>query len=181
MIVHQNENLPFPVLTNSTYELSAKIASGMVNDKKVALPADNSLQRFVKACKMLNKLQVENIKVPLTDYAFTILDNVSQGNFTKWSIVYDINNKEIFFKTAANRNIRKLRFAGFDFKCSTAYKMYDMEQDGAGEITGQFIKADKNIQRRSLEKAIKESADYVKIGEASKERMLTYEDAVKCK
>lgn len=50
-----------------------------------------------------------------------------------------------------------------------------------GDITGQFISPDKNIKKRYLEKAVKESTDHVKISDATKEIMLSYEDAVKCK
>jgi choloylglycine hydrolase len=150
-------------------------------DKKETLPADNSLQRFVKACRMLNKLNAEDVKVPLTSYAFSILENVSQGSFTKWSIVYDINQKEILFKTADNRSSRKIRFNGFNFNCARLSKMYDMELPGAGDITDVFINPDKNIKRRSLEKAIKESRDYVQISETAKERVLIYEAGIKCK
>jgi hypothetical protein len=59
--------------------------------------------------------------------------------------------------------------------------MYDMELPGAGDITDVFINPDKNIKRRSLEKAIKESRDYVQISETAKERVLIYEAGIKCK
>ena len=58
--------------------------------------------------------------------------------------------------------------------------MYDLEQDGEGDITNLFIKPDKNIKKRSLEKAVKQSTECVKISDANKERILTYEDAIKC-
>ena len=61
--------------------------------------SDNSLQRFSTTCNMLTQIDV-NTKQSLVPYAFDILNSVSQGTHTKWSIVYDISNKQIHFKTA---------------------------------------------------------------------------------
>jgi hypothetical protein len=44
------------------------------------------------------------VNEPPVDYAFSILKKVSQGAFTKWSIVYDISNRSRF--TSAHLIIR---------------------------------------------------------------------------
>lgn len=181
MMVHQDKDLPFPVLTNNTYEYSSQIANRAIAKHVDGFPSDNSLDRFVKACGMVKKFRETDIKVPITDYAFTILDKVSQGNFTKWSIVYDITSKEIHFRTDANRDIKKIRFAAFEFACSKSPKMFNMNQDLKGDISNLFTKTDTRLKEKLIDQAIVESSSRVEITPAEKKQLLTYENTVTCK
>lgn len=179
MAIHRDDKLPFPVLTNDTYQKSSATATEAIRNN--TLPGNNSLDRFVTACKMVSNLKTGNINLPLTDYAFTILDKVSQGDFTKWSIVYDINNKKVLFKTADHKTIRSFSFSAFDFSCSATPKMFDMSQAGKGDISAFFILPDKKIKRAAIDKAIRESSQYVTISEAEKKILIEFEDKIKCK
>lgn len=179
MTVHRDDKLPFPVLTNDTYQKSSETAIQSIS--KNTMPGNNSLDRFVTACKMVNNLKTTDINIPLTDYAFTILDKVSQGDFTKWSIVYDINNKKVLFKTADFKTVKSFSFAAFDFSCSTTPKMFDMNQAGKGDISPYFILPDKKIKEAAIDRAITESSQYVTITEAEKKILMEFEDGVKCK
>ncbi len=49
---------------------------------------------------MIQQYKQAKTTTPLVDYSFYILDKVAQGSFTKWSIVYDITNKKIYFRTS---------------------------------------------------------------------------------
>lgn len=181
MVVHKDSELPFPVLTNSTYASSAEAENNYLKRNDETLPGDNSLDRFVTACNMVQQFKVKNISMPVTDYAFNILDKVSQGDYTKWSIVYDISNKEIHFKTQSNKDIKIIRFKGFDFSCNSPAKMYNMNQQGAADITTSFILPDKELKRTVIARAVAESSKYVTISEEEKEGMLNYEEGMKCK
>jgi choloylglycine hydrolase len=181
MIVHKGNELPFPVLTNSTYAASATSANNYLKKKEEGLPGDNSLDRFVKACGMIKQINETNISIPLTDYAFSILDTVSQGSYTVWSIVYEVSNKKILFKTAGNRDIKAINFSGFDFSCTSPSKMYNMNQQGKGDITTNFILPDKELKRKVVNRAFSESSKYVSINDKQKEELLSYEMGMKCK
>ncbi len=61
MVVHKGNELPFAVLTNSTYAASAESANNFLKKKKEALPGNNSLDRFVKACGMIKQINETNI------------------------------------------------------------------------------------------------------------------------
>lgn len=178
MIVHRNGQLPFPVLTNDTYKKSSETAIQSI--KSNTMPGNNSLDRFVTACKMVNNLTTA-ANASLTDYAFSILDKVSQGDYTKWSIVYDISNKKVLFKTAGFKTVKSFSFAAFDFTCNAAPKMFDMNQAGKGDISNSFILPDKTIKEASIDRAIRESSQYVTISEAEKEILMKFEDGIKCK
>lgn len=181
MTVHKEQDLPFPVLTNDTYASSVQTAKPIVEkDSKVSLQ-NNSLDRFVKACNMVKKFNETNIEMPITDFAFSILDKVAQGSYTKWSIVYDISNKKIHFKTETNRDIKTIQFSVFDLACNKPAKMFNMNQDGKGDISQQFILSDKKIKQQVLHQAVTESSSHVTINKKEEAELLGFEEAVICK
>ncbi len=124
---------------------------------------------------------MQDVKMPLPDYAFSILDNVNQGTHTKWSIVYDVINRIVYFKTLDYKNVKTFSFNGFDFACSNTPKMFNMNQAGAGDITKAFTVPDDTIKKAVLDKAVFESYEQVRIGEADKKFLLEYEHSLICK
>ncbi|MEO6541563.1 MAG: linear amide C-N hydrolase [Ferruginibacter sp.] len=181
MTVHQDKELPFPVLTNDDYASSVKTAKPIVEKKTEVSLNNNSLDRFVKACSMVKKFTETNMDVPVTDFAFSILDKVSQGNFTKWSIVYDISNKKVYFKTAANKEIRHFQFSAFDFACNKPARMVNMNQEGRDDISSRFILPDKKIKQQVLHQAVTESSERVAITKKEEEDLLGFEESIGCK
>lgn len=179
MVVHNGASLPFPVLTNDTYASSVKTAKPLLG-KNVSLE-NNSLDRFVKACNMLQHFNSAANNMPLTDFAFSILDKVAQGSFTKWSIVYDISNKKIHYKTEDNKNVKTMRFAAFDFSCSHPAKMFHMNQEGRGDVSDRFILPDKRIKKRVMSQVVTESSSRVPISKKEEEELLNFENGVTCK
>ncbi len=180
MTVHKDKDLPFPVLTNNTYESSARVAKKMIESGSASAIPDNSLDRFVKACSMVNKINRLETTASLTDYAFSILDKVAQGNFTKWSIVYDITNRTIHFRTNSNRDIKYVRFTAFDFSCSQSSRMYNMNQDEKADISKHFTLPDKKLKQQIIEMVVDESKSRVNITKDEQYQLLHFEDAVKC-
>ena len=191
MVVHKDDKLPFPVLTNDTYASSVHTANmvlptgegGQANPlvDKTVMRLENSLVRFVKACRMVKQFNATEINMPVTDFAFSILDKVSQGSFTKWSIVYDITNKKIYFKTEPNKDIKHFQFSSFDFACNKPAKMFNMNQDVKGEIGNRFILPDKRVKQQLLKQAVSESCSRVPISKKEEEALLSYEEGISCK
>ncbi len=180
MVVHRDKDLPFPVLTNDTYVSSVATAKPLVGKAGVSLE-NNSLDRFVKACSMVKKFNEMDSMMPVSDFAFSILDKVSQGSFTKWSIVYDITNKKIQFKTEANKTIKTIAFSAFEFACIKPYKMFNMNQDGTGDVSSRFVIANKKIKAQVMAQVVAESSSRIAISKKEEEELLSYEEGVNCK
>lgn len=71
--------------------------------------------------------------------AFTILDEVAirKGGFkTQWSIVYDLGNKLIYFKTANQKNIKEIGFNNLDF--NRPVEFVDISVNNKGNINSLF-------------------------------------------
>jgi penicillin V acylase-like amidase (Ntn superfamily) len=175
MVVHKGKDLPFAVLTNDPY------AESIQQTKSFTGQSYSSIDRFGRACSKVNQYQLENIKIPVVDFAFTLLDNVAQGDWTKWSIVYDINARKIYFKSLNAAAIKNISFSSFDLACSASSKMLDINEALKGEVSGSFQKFSIPGYRVVLEKAIRESQSQVMISEKSKKALLNYSLEINCK
>ncbi len=156
MVVHQGPGLPYPVLTNSTYQASvAQLGSGS--------SADNSLSRFSTACSLLQKYSVAGNEPPVP-FAFAVLDQVAQGDFTKWRIVYDLNEKKIFFSTSGFRPRREVRLADLDFRCSAPPLAFAL----ASQVPRPHFSALTAARNLSLiQKSVRESEGRIQVTEQS--------------
>ena len=174
MVVHKGSDLSFPVLTNNTYDESVRSV------KNSSSNGNNSLERFSQTCKMIQRLNTNNTTKPLSDHAFDILGEVAQGDFTKWSIVYDITNKTIQFKTNRFKQIKTISFSAFDFNCSAIAKVWDMNQKANGNINSLFENFNTAINKRIVETAAKESESRVSISQKNVEALWQYASGIKC-
>jgi len=183
MVVHKGNELPFPVLTNSSYDQSVKTAneSNVLSGNPSMNFQDNSLVRFTKACSMVNSFQVKNINKPVIDFAFEILDTVSQKEFTKWSIVYDLKNKIVYFKTANYPEVKSVSFRAFDFQCPAVSKVLNMNQPMKGDVNAEFKTFNEELNRAVLDKAIKESKSQVPLTEKDEDGFILYAESIHCK
>lgn len=157
LVAHYDKDLPFPVLTNNFYSSSAKY---VLNNNNLSNPYSfqgNSIERFATACTMINNFQTKNINQPIIDYSFKILETVKQANFTKWSIVYDITNRKIYFKSADHQKIKWLRFSDFDFSSTINSLLFYINQNFKGDIVKYFIPFTADISKKVLEITIEES------------------------
>ncbi|HKZ65403.1 MAG TPA: linear amide C-N hydrolase, partial [Chitinophagaceae bacterium] len=175
LVVHRGGDLPIPVLTNDTYDRSVKSnANGTAN-------GNNSLERFSTACKMIQEYKARPGGKSLVDESFAILNKVSQGDYTKWSIVYDISDKKIYFKTEKFQQVKSVSFASFNFSCNTVSKVLDMNRPEQGNMSIYFTDYSTNTNNLILEKTIKQSSSQIEISQEEKKVIKAYPDAIYCK
>jgi choloylglycine hydrolase len=182
MVVHTGNDLPYPVLANSTYEKSRKAYkdafSGSNNSS--ATFNDNSLGRFATACNMVQQYQKAEIKKPLVNYSFDILNKVSQGNFTQWSIIYDITNKKVYFKTQGYQQLKSFSFKDFDFSCTSNALAFNMNQNIKGEVNKQFITYSNDTNKRLVKQAFAQSKAKITIDNNIQDAMIDLAASFKC-
>jgi len=126
MEVAYKEKLPITVLTNNSYQESLRSLTDSNKEEVSQNPfTSNSLFRFAETVKKMK--EVNQTTSNLIAYSFEVLDVVKQENFTQWSIVYDIQNQEIHFKTKSNTTRKVIRLADFDFSSKTNCLISDMK------------------------------------------------------
>ena len=178
MNVHKGSDLPFPVLTNDTY------SSSFEQIKTTSIPpgsiSNNSFDRFTRACNMITQFQKATVTTSAIDYSFTILDKVAQGSHTKWSIVYDLNNKKIYFKTLDFSPIKNIAFESFDFNCNVISKTWDMNQLGEGNTANLFIDFSLEMNSHLVNKSCDESSSEFTVSEAGRKETWQYPGTISC-
>jgi choloylglycine hydrolase len=180
MVVHCGNDLPFPVLTNSAYETSLRQSGVTSHSISSNSFQDNSIERFAKACNLVKEFQADNNQ-PIVDYSFSILNEVAQGSHTKWSIVYDISNKKIHFKTNGFSEIKYVSFSGFDFTCKTTSKYLDMNQHVTGDINPLFKSFTPEMNRKMVERSFEESSSQIRAEKEEIRKTWEYASSVACK
>jgi penicillin V acylase-like amidase (Ntn superfamily) len=140
MIVYKGNDLPIPVLENDTY------SNSLVSYK-------NKLDtRFTSANNMIKSYNPSDT-ASIIDYSFNILDEVTLDS--SWSIVYDINNMQIHFKTASNRKVRQIDINSFDFNCNTKSLLYDLKNNKIGKLINTFfVNYSNKLNRKIITNAI---------------------------
>jgi penicillin V acylase-like amidase (Ntn superfamily) len=174
IVVHKGDQLPFPVLTNNTYDQS------VTSKNRGTYSGNNSLERFVTACNMIQQYKTNPGTQSLTDHAFDILNKVSQPNFTRWSIVYDISNKKIWFKTDQVTHARYLNFAAFDFTCKQASQTIDMNDVLKGDISSRLTDFTPAFNTRIVERTLVQSRSRITIPDPQKRALLAYNSTIHC-
>jgi len=150
-VYHKGKDLPLTVLTNSTYEESIDFTKNFIefggND---TIPKTNkSMDRFALAASMVKKFE-ERKPEDIVDYSFEILDTVSQGEATHWSIVYDIENMKIHYKTYGNRETRVISLEDFNFSCAFPVLITDIENN-IDKIEKDFICYNTKLNKELIE------------------------------
>jgi len=174
MVVHKGPDLKYPVLTNTFYEEALR-KSG----KKNAKPFDNSVERFDIACRLTQQFQTSDVKQSPMEYAFYVLNQISQGSYTKWSIVYDISNQQIHF--IANGSKRQhLAFSDFDFSCSENRLAYNLQHKNKGAIRGYFKSLNFDQNKQLIERSAFESRSQVQIPELALSGAAQYYSSIQC-
>jgi len=78
-------------------------------------------------------------------YAFDTLVKVVSAPHTKWSIVYDIAKREIWYGTVRSRALKHLSFKNLDFSCEGPLLMLDVNAQLEGDIEKFFTPYDHDI------------------------------------
>jgi penicillin V acylase-like amidase (Ntn superfamily) len=116
--VHSQEAMPYPTLTNHSYQQSQAFCNRYLNpyskDQKTSshlkplkkIPTSNkSLSRFTRTAHWTHSMILNQDPIA---YAFDYLDSVKYPEYTQWQIVYDIRRLKVYFKTSHHAKIRTI-------------------------------------------------------------------------
>ncbi|MBN1300418.1 MAG: linear amide C-N hydrolase [Melioribacteraceae bacterium] len=179
--IYSGISLPYPILSNNHYESSIHYLGNFKGfGGSMKIRNDNtSSERFVKVASWLNN---EEQKKNNQKTVFEILNNVSQED-TQWSIIYDISDKSIQFKTLQNQTIKKIKLSSFDFSSKTPTLFLEINNDEIVADESSF-KELKPYDNEKLVIDVFEKLQSHDLGKVSKKEFLNiidYGNSVKCK
>jgi choloylglycine hydrolase len=178
MVCHSGADVPVYALANDTYENSLaylKGFSGFGGTTPMSFTS-GSMARFVKAASMLKDYHNQNV----IDYSFAVLDSIQQKNFTRWSIVYDIKNRSVYYKTLTNNTIRTYNFSDFNFSCALPSEYVDIEENmTAGKLIFHPYSAQANS---NLVNEVFSSVQFLQsVPEVVRKGLAAYPESVTCR
>ncbi len=172
-VVHRGDKLRFPVLTNDMYEVALTYIDNMDTAKPLTR---SSLDRFVRATQGLPA----DGKSPV-DAAFALLAQVSQGDYTQWSIVYDLDEKRAYFRTRTHRDVRYLDLDTLDFSCATPARVVDMNANYHGDVSKRLKNYSLDANRKLVRAAFTETEFLRDTPAAEIEALARYPEATSCR
>jgi choloylglycine hydrolase len=130
LVYYTGKDLLVKALTNSVYEQALRAW-------QAGNPSNNSFQRFATAADRVKSFKPTSAEAAV-NYAFDTLAKVAL-EINVWRIVFDPANLRVYFRTNRNPQIRSVDFRKLDFSCRTSAMMLDVQANGSGDISNQFV------------------------------------------
>ena len=166
MVAHIGQKLPVAALANDPYAESVGEGTG-------------SRSRFGRAAQ-----RVRSFKAKGTDavaYAFETLDQVAQGSYTQWSIVYEVDRGRVHFRTRDRRKVRSLDLKDVDFSCSTPVRVLDLDADAEGDVARRLVPYTREINRELVTAAFRKTEFLAETPKSEIERVVRYPESASCR
>jgi penicillin V acylase-like amidase (Ntn superfamily) len=162
-IVYTGAELPISVLVNSTYASALEVwqAWQADPDKNADALSASAPDRFILAANQVQNFTAQDT-AGAVDYAFETLTMVSspeERRRTRWSIVFDAENRTVHFRTWNHSTIRSLYFDELDFSCQTPVRMTNIKAELEGNIAADLIDYDHDLSLAHFVSFLKELGD----------------------
>jgi choloylglycine hydrolase len=175
MVAHSGKDLPVAALTNSTYAESEKTREA----SKSAPQGTSSLARFARAAERVKGF--DGAKGDAVAYAFDTLDQVAQGSFTQWSIVYEIDRGRVHFRTQGHRPIRSLSLEGLNFECGRPVRVLRLDAKVEGDVAQKLVPYTRQINADLVRTATKKTPFLANLPAAEVARVAAYPETAVCR
>jgi choloylglycine hydrolase len=152
LVCHHGGELPFHALANDTYAQSVAFAQAHPEPEPGLDKAKNegSHARFCHAAARAAKFKPGTSAADVS-YAFDTLDQVCQGDYTVWKIVYDLAGRQIHFRTRSNPQERTIDFKALDFSCGHPAQFADINAKPSATGAMEFKDLTEAGQRKYLQ------------------------------
>ncbi|HEX3625215.1 MAG TPA: hypothetical protein VH280_07310 [Verrucomicrobiae bacterium] len=139
MRVHRGKDLPWHALANDSYlSEEAYLKAHPQHDDTKPLTNTDSLPRFCRAAMRAADFQPAEDPGHDIAYAFNTLNQVRQGQYTVWQIVYDVSDRKIYWRTRSNRKERCLDLKTVDFASDKPVRCADIQSNTSPSDTLKF-------------------------------------------
>jgi choloylglycine hydrolase len=140
----QTENM----ITNSTYLDSIQYARN-----PSAAESTPSLKRYDHLSKVLNNGSL-NVSI---EKIFDILTGVQEKD-TQWSIVYDIKNRTIFWKSQESPSVKSVSLRDLDFSCRQRSLFLDVNSIESKSVQSLFAPLSRELNEKLILKSLENEA-----------------------
>ena len=137
-VVYTGQNLPVKAMSNMPYGLAVEAyhRGGHPWWRWSSNPGQ-SAERFTTAARRMHNFDPAN-GTSVIDYSFKTMLMVSAAH-TKWSVVYDIAKRGVWFGSAASPTGKYISLKSFDLSCGAPLMMLKMDSPIEGNVEKNFM------------------------------------------
>jgi penicillin V acylase-like amidase (Ntn superfamily) len=152
LVYHTGDELPVPLLCNDKYDKSMKSLIEFMDFGSRDADLSSAMEmvkgkydddRFIKGTNAIKEFQ-QKANADIIGSAFNILGELKQPH-TNWSIVFDLKNFQIQYKTDNNTAIRLINLDDYKYESDSKNLMIDINIGKANEKPGfEYFTIEKN-------------------------------------
>jgi hypothetical protein len=134
-VVHRGGRMPVKGLTNGSYSSSVAALKHyrMQGMNESFVKGSSSDGRFFRIAAHTAKRVAGGADTAVAR-AFAALDGLAMGDYTAWSIVYDLDARCVHVKTRRRAKAKRICLRDVDFGCETPVTMLDINARAHGDI-----------------------------------------------
>lgn len=141
-VVYTGDKLSYPVAANDLYSTSLhRYKQG--DECRFATAADK-----VNRYKPKPEASAESV----IEFSFNLLDSVAIT--AEWSMVYDIPNRMIYFRTSSTPEIKYISLQNINFSCEAAPLMFDLQTTGVGWVNEKLVGFSTKLNGEIIDEAL---------------------------
>lgn len=161
--VYVDESVPIPLLCNRTYRQELKLMDkyeGLIGWVRRQFDSSKDL-RFVKGAAALKSFNAKEDGPPV-EYGFDILSQMQFARTKQWSVIYDIRERSVYFRTNQNSSIKHFAFDRLDFSPEAPSKIIeDIDGQLKGDISGSFVDFNRDADKAVIDKFLRSLVRFV--------------------
>jgi len=152
LVARSERTLPLSALTNSTYNESLEYLNRTLGYGGAPVTPDGpgSLARFARAANGAHAIRANTSEQPPIDETFAVLADVSQPDSTQWSIVYELQEGRVHFRTSGNHTTRTVDLSEIDLDCTADAGNLDLMAEGSGDVTTKLVAYDSAANLKTI-------------------------------
>lgn len=149
---------PYKALTNDIYKSSVDYFTSngtMFDNDNILMSYEDSVENLSLAAFsiLMNKLNEYDSErhESAVDFAFNVLKKVKYGDFSKWSIVYDLTKMKVYYFTSGSEDVKFIDLKLLDFSSSSPVLMIDINERAEGSVTERLVEYTTETNRALIE------------------------------
>lgn len=137
VVTYTNNEMPVPALFNTPYKRELEFLKYYKNYGGLYEPDlnDPNVPRFVKTDVLIKNYKTSESVV---EYGMMMLDQIKVNDVPEWSILFDVKQMKVHFKTRLNPELKSFSMNEIDFSNHTPTQIMNMDYTKRGDVKEVF-------------------------------------------
>lgn len=150
MVVYKNNDFLYSTMGNDSYETSkSELIRYQGFGGSELLPENSNGSKCANFIIASDFVKSYKNQYGIIDYSFNALAHSSEAKRTQWSVVFDVKNQKIHFKSLSSRIVKTINVSNFDYTCNTSIKFLDISANSSSDFSDYTTEIDKEYILRA--------------------------------